>query len=638
MTDVFRAVLNMSVTGSIVALGVLLLRFPLKRAPRWILCALWTVVFLRLALPFSFSAPVSLLGGVGAPAPENGVVTYVSKDGVTALEDRPAAASAQSTTLAAQISAESAASLAPTPQASADPLQIWLAIGTAVWLAGAAGMLLYAAVSYRRLRRRVSDAVLAEPGVYETDAVSSPFVLGIAHPRILLPVDLTGEARALVLRHEWAHIRRLDHLAKPAVFLLLAMHWFNPLVWLAFRFFCDDMEASCDESAIRQLNRAQIAAYGETLLRLGTRRASFAGGPLAFGEHCTKGRIMNVLNYKKPAFWVILVAILAALTTTVVLLANPLEQPKKAVAPVLEAEDLFVFRVDTSAADTNEKQEKPLFDKSTRSLVNDEAEKFTLLGKADGLFSIQLDLNLFGEEASERDRAIEAFLRQLTDGQTYIRAYLNLNAAGCYDEETAAQIVKYIIQKDVEYEYNPEFASAEIVVGEEYWHSTQYDIYRLLHPKTLHWQHFGYAQYLGSVLNPYDTTLAELNANGLEDAGPYVQAYLDHGGHATNLTSEDYRLLVDAEAWYSLQNGMFWGTDYASKPIRYRCIFSGVAEPGDDMNVMMASSFCAYLADKYGFDKLTSYCAGQADFQQIFGVTFERAYDRWQKAINKEFS
>ena len=623
----------MSVTGSIAVLGVLLLRFPLKRAPRWIVCALWTVVFLRLALPFSFSAPVSLLGGVGAPAPENGVVTYVAKDGVPALIDVTETVSVQNTLSAEQLSTESADSLEPTPQASADPPQIWFAIGTAVWLTGAAGILLYAVISYARLRRKAADAVLAEPGVFETDAVASPFVLGIVRPRILLPVDLTGEPRALVLRHERAHIRRLDHLAKPAAFLLLAMHWFNPLIWLAFRFFCDDMEASCDESAIRQLNRAQIAAYGETLLRLGTRRASFAGGPLAFGEHCTKGRIMNVLNYKKPAFWVILVAILAALTTTVVLLANPLEQPKKAVAPVLEAEDLWEFRVDTSA-----KEEKPLFDKSTRSQANDEAEESTLRGTVGSLCSIQLDINLFGEEASERDRAIEAFLKQLADGQTYIRAYLRLNAVGCYDEETAACMIKYTLQKDVEYEYYADYDSAEIKVGEEYWHCAQYDIYRLLHPKTLHWQHFGYAQYLGSVLNPYDIALAELNAGELINAGPYVQAYLDHGGHEANLTSEDYRLLVDAEAWYSLQNGMYWGTDYASKPICYRCIFSGTAEPGDDMNVMMASSFCAYLADKYGFDKLTSYCSGQIEFKQAFGVTFESAYDLWQQAINREFS
>ena len=210
MTELFRTILNMSVTGGIAALGVLLLRFPLGRAPRWIRCALWTVVFLRLAVPFSFSSPVSLLGGVGAPAPENGVVTYIAADNSAAMEGNIDTAGVRSTPLISELSAESADSLAPTPQASADPLQIWLALGSAVWLAGSAGLLLYAAVSYARLRRKVADAVLVEPGVFETDAVASPFVLGIVRPRIVLPVDLTGEARALVLRHERAHLQRLD--------------------------------------------------------------------------------------------------------------------------------------------------------------------------------------------------------------------------------------------------------------------------------------------------------------------------------------------------------------------------------------------------------------------------------------------
>ena len=499
---------------------------------------------------------------------------------------------------------------------------------------GRRGLLLYAAVSYARLRRKTADAVVTEPGVYETDAVSSPFVLGILRPRILVPVELTGEPRALVLRHERAHIRRLDHAAKPAAFLLLAAHWFNPLVWLAFRFFCDDMEASCDESAIRQLSRGQIAAYGETLLRLGTRRMSFAGGPLAFGEHCTKGRILNVLNYKKPAFWGILLALAAALTAGILLLANPLSQPKKAAEPVIAPEDLWEFRVDTSSYD-----EKVPFNKAYRAKGIDATDKSKIDATVGGKFSIQLDIELFSQ-TSDRDKAIEAFMRQFADGYTYIRAYLKLNAAGCYDEEAADRFVRYVIQNGKEYDYILNGDPAEIDMGEEYWRCEQYDIYRILHPQTLHWQHMGYAQYLGSVLNPYDVKLAELNTDGVavNGKGLYEQIYLEHGGHETNLTNKDYRLLVDAAAWYCMQNGMNWGTAYESKPIRALSIFSGAAEQGDDMSVMMASSFCAYLADKYGFDKLTSFCSGQTDFKGALGVSFEKAYDRWQKTLTKEFS
>lgn len=632
MTEIFRTILNMSVTGGIAALGVLLLRLPLKCAPRWIRCALWAVVFVRLALPFSFSAPVSLLSGIGAPAPENGVVTYVSSDGVTAVAELSDAASVPDTSLASELSAESAASFEPTPEASADPVQIWLAIGSAVWLAGTAALLLYAAVSYARLRRKVTDAVLVEPGVYETDTVASPFVLGIVRPRVILPVDLTGEARALVLRHERAHIVRLDHAAKPAAFLLLAVHWFNPLVWVAFRLFCEDMEASCDERAVRALDHEKIAAYGETLLRLGTRRVSFAGGPLAFGEHCTKGRIVNVLNYKKPAFWVIIGALVLAAAAAVVLLANPLAQPEKAVAPVIPPEDLWVVRLDENAfsvdPETGAMTLTGNFNWSTSPYFN------SMVGS---ILTFELDYNVFGY-TSDLKTKIETFLGQLADGQVYIRAYLKQNAAGCYDQETAERRVHYYIVSGDTYGYNLGNNAPEIHVGDEYWHCAQYYVFLLLHPSSLHWQHYGYAQYLGGVLNPYDIQLANLNEDGLDGEKPYMQAYLNQGGNKTGLTSEDYRLLVDAAAWYGLHNGGNWGTAYECAPIRSLYGFNGTSEQGDDMSVMMASSFCAYLADNYGFDQLTSYCAGQLDFKKAFGVSFDRAYERWQKTLDKEFS
>ncbi|MDD4312383.1 MAG: M56 family metallopeptidase, partial [Eubacteriales bacterium] len=358
MTTLFRAILNMSVTGGIAALAVLLLRIPLKRAPRWISYALWAVVFLRLVVPFSFSSPVSLLGGIGAPAPVNGIVSYLSVDHAAAtgrfsnpVQDASGAFSSLS------LAEESTASFAPTPMASADPMQIWLAIGTMVWLIGIAGLLLYAIIQYIRLQRRVSDAVRSECDVYETDAITSPFVLGVFRPHIILPVGMLTNERKLVLLHERAHIYRFDYLAKPVAFLILTLHWFNPLVWLAFRLFCDDMEASCDERAIQKCNRDEIAAYGETLLRLGTQRAAFAAGPLAFGEHCTKGRIINVLNNKKPAFWIVAVAVLAAVITAIVLLANPLEPPKEAMEPVFspiqaEAPSVKVLQpIDIKASD-----------------------------------------------------------------------------------------------------------------------------------------------------------------------------------------------------------------------------------------------------------------------------------------------
>ena len=188
MMDVFRAILNMSVTGGIAALAVVLLRIPLKRAPRWISCALWAVVFLRLVVPVSFSSTVSLLGNIGAPEPVNGAVTYLADQ--SALTGQPGnQVQTSSGVFSALASAEeSVNSLAPTPQASADPMQIWLAVGMTVWLIGIAGLLLYAIVQYVRLHRRVSEAVRSELDVYETDAVTSPFVMGVFRPRIILDI------------------------------------------------------------------------------------------------------------------------------------------------------------------------------------------------------------------------------------------------------------------------------------------------------------------------------------------------------------------------------------------------------------------------------------------------------------------
>ncbi|MDD4311121.1 MAG: hypothetical protein PHW41_01405, partial [Eubacteriales bacterium] len=160
------------------------------------------------------------------------------------------------------------------------------------------------------------------------------------------------------------------------------------------------------------------------------------------------------------------------------------------------------------------------------------------------------------------------------------------------------------------------------------------------HPDSLHWQHFGYAEYLGSVLNPYDLYLAKINDGVVSTAtfGEYAQTYLDHGGSANNLSNKDYRLLVDAVAYHCLTDGMNWGTAYESYPITEIYGFTKPAEQGDDMSVVMASSFCAYLAEHYGFDKLTSYCAGQIDFSGAFGTSFDRVYASWEKTIQKEFS
>jgi len=172
-----------------------------------------------------------------------------------------------------------------------------------------------------------------------------------------------------------------------------------------------------------------------------------------------------------------------------------------------------------------------------------------------------------------------------------------------------------------------------------YWHCSEQFVLMILHPESLHWQHYGYANYLGNVLNPYDMYLAKLEKLGITSTmGKYVQYYEEQGGTEHKLTNEDYRLLMDSVAYYCIKNGMNWGTAYESYPITKVYGFTEPAEEGDDMSVVMASSFCAYLADKYGFDKLTSYCSGQIDFRQAFGTSFDKAFARWEKELVKEFS
>ena len=624
MTDIFRTVLNMSITGGIIALAVLLLRIPLKHAPRWITCALWMVVFLRLAVPVSFSSQISLLSGIGAPAPENGVVTYFSAESVSQVNDAIDGITNDSQTLTATESlSQSMNSLASTPQASADPMQIWLAIGTIIWLIGMAGLLLYAAIQYLRLHNQVRDAVRTELDVFETDAVTAPFVMGILKPRIILPIGMKASERESVLLHERAHIYRLDHVVKPVAFLILTLHWFNPIVWLAFRLFCDDLEASCDERAIRALEREKIAIYGEALLRLGTRKMAFSGGPLAFGEHCTKERIVNVLNYKKPAFWIVILAVLAAVITAIALLTNPIVRPRQAVEPSIKEVELF----QTQASDFDQES----YDAS-------ESGAFAVGGNVPRLLEYVISIDVLGDKSVTAE-SLADFVNQLAYGQAYIEAYLKKNAEGCYDEKMAASNVKYTIVKDDWYSYYVNSSPPSIRIGEKYWHCAQYYVFLVLHPDSLHWQHFGFAEYLGSVLNPYNMWLAKLNETGIStDFGVYAQTYREHGGSPIKLTNEDYRLLVDSVAYYCVKNGMNWGTAYESYPITEIYGFTEPAEEGDDMSVVMASSFCAYLAEHYGFDKLTSYCAGQTDFYGAFGISFDRAYAEWEKSIQKEFS
>lgn len=310
MADVFIKTLNMGIAASWLILAVVVLRILLKRAPKRFRLLLWAVVGLRLVLPVSIESALSLVpsaqtlpeGVMYAAAPE-------LNTGIAALNDA--------------INPAFTAAFAPEPAASANPLQVLLPVASVIWLAGAAVMLLWALVSWLRLRRRVAEAVRLEGNVYESERVASPFVLGLIRPRIYLPFGLDEGAREQVLTHERAHIARGDHVIKPLGWLILAVYWYNPLVWLAYALFCRDIELACDERVIRRLPVSVRADYSQALLDLSRPHHGVGACPLAFGESAVKCRVKSVLTYKRPAFWLIMLAAVLCIGAAVCFLTDP---------------------------------------------------------------------------------------------------------------------------------------------------------------------------------------------------------------------------------------------------------------------------------------------------------------------------
>ena len=310
MADGFIKTLNMGIAASWLILAVVVLRVVLKRAPKRFRLLLWAIVGLRLVLPVSIESALSLIPSTQT-LPED--VMYAAapelNTGIAALNDA--------------INPAFTAAFAPEPAASANPLQVLLPVASVIWLAGAAAMLLWALVSWLRLRRRVADAVLLEGNVFESERVASPFVLGLIRPRIYLPFGLDEGAREQVLTHERAHIARGDHVIKPLGWLILAVYWYNPLVWLAYALFCRDIELACDERVIRRLPVSGRADYSQALLDLSRPHHGVGACPLAFGESAVKCRVKSVLTYKRPAFWLIMLAAVLCIGAAVCFLTDP---------------------------------------------------------------------------------------------------------------------------------------------------------------------------------------------------------------------------------------------------------------------------------------------------------------------------
>lgn len=312
LEDLFVKLFSMSITAGYVVLAVVLLRLLLRKAPRWISCALWALVGLRLILPFSFESVMSLIPRSATVPPE------ILHSAQTAISGGiPAANNVVNPAVAGPLTATAD---------SVGAMHSVLSIASAVWLAGMLAMSLYSAITYVRLRRTVDSAVLFRENIYESDRIPSPFVLGLVKPRIYLPFNVGEEDRNYVVAHERTHIQRRDHWIKPLGFLLLTIYWFNPLMWAAYILLCRDIEVACDEAVIQDIGGNEKKAYSLALLNCAVRRRGFAMCPLAFGEVGIKERVKNVLNYRKPAFRIVIAAAVICIVAAVCLLSNPKEK------------------------------------------------------------------------------------------------------------------------------------------------------------------------------------------------------------------------------------------------------------------------------------------------------------------------
>ncbi len=309
MENIFLNLLNMSITASWVCLAVFILRIILKRAPKYIRGIMWAFVGIRLICPFSFQSVLSLIPSTQT-LPEN--ITYTAQP---AIQSGVSSVDSSVNKVLLENFGQS--------MYSANPLQIISFIAARVWIIGIAAMLIYAAVSYIRIRLRVREAAVISGNIYACDKVDTPFILGVFRPRIFLPSAMDKESAQYVTAHEKAHIKRGDHIWKPIGFLLLAVYWFNPILWLAYILLCRDIELACDEKVIKQLGSAVKKPYSEALINCSVPRRTIAACPLAFGEVGVKSRIKSVLNYKKPAFWVVLVSVITCIALAVCFLTDP---------------------------------------------------------------------------------------------------------------------------------------------------------------------------------------------------------------------------------------------------------------------------------------------------------------------------
>ena len=310
MNKIFIEILNNALIASMLIFAVIVVRLIIKRAPKWIACALWGLVAVKLVIPFRIESVLSL---VPSAEPIPGDIEYSAtphiETGVNSINQA--------------VNHMLMENFTPRPEYSANPLQIVISVCSLIWIAGIVCMLLYLLISYAVLKKKVAASQNVYENVYMCDEAASPFILGIIRPVIYLPSGLSKEVTRCVLEHERTHLKRYDHLWKPFGFFILSVYWFNPLCWIAYILLCRDIELACDEKVTKDKDNNWRAVYCQALLDCSAKRKIIAACPVAFGEVSVKDRVKSVLNYKKPAFWVVITAIIISVIVAVCFMTSP---------------------------------------------------------------------------------------------------------------------------------------------------------------------------------------------------------------------------------------------------------------------------------------------------------------------------
>jgi beta-lactamase regulating signal transducer with metallopeptidase domain len=313
LEKVFLQVINMSYIGSIVILFILAARILLKKAPKKYTYILWVVALFRLIVPISFESILSIMPV--NPTPISNDIFYQTtpkvNTGISIIDQ----------SISGSLPAAEAV-------ASVNPMQIWVYIGALIWIVGIAILLIYGIISFVKLKRTLAGTSWDKDNIYTSDSVDTPFVIGLIQPKIYLPISLSEPEKEYIVLHERTHINRFDHVIRFISYLTLCIHWFNPFVWIAFWMSGEDMEMSCDESVISQLGHNVKKDYSQSLLNLATGKRNFGMTPLAFGEGETKGRVKNIVNFKKPKVYIVAIALLILIVAFIGLMTNPKRDSK----------------------------------------------------------------------------------------------------------------------------------------------------------------------------------------------------------------------------------------------------------------------------------------------------------------------